>query len=420
MRVAGLMSGTSLDAIDVAVCEFAAQIDGTLTLRLLGYRETPFPATLRGQLLDCLQRSEMDLRTLSDINFELGEVFADAVQGTLRDLALHEENLGLIASHGQTLYHSSYDSDRRSTLQMGEPTVIAQRTGCTVIADFRSADVAAGGQGAPLVSYFDAAVLGDAERTRAVQNIGGMANVTFIPAGAGLRDVTAFDTGPGNALIDFGARHFSGGRCLYDVNGEMAMAGTPHSGLLNAALAHPYFSGPPPKTTGRETFGDTFAQNLINRADALSLSPEDTMATLTALTAKSIARAYRDFGPPHIQEVIVSGGGVRNTALMRQLEALLEGMDLRTPDELGFLPEAKEAVAFALLGYEAIHGHAANLPGCTGAQSPAILGTIVPGSNYRALMARVVADEMKQPGSQHYQQGEREPWHPIRSVRLLP
>jgi anhydro-N-acetylmuramic acid kinase len=286
-----------------------------------------------------------------------------------------------------------------------------------VVADFRTADVAAGGHGAPLASYFDAAVFGDAPHPTAVQNIGGMGNVTFIPADSSPQSIIAFDTGPGNALIDFGARHFSGGTRLCDVDGAMADAGTPHQGLLAQALAHPYFSQRPPKTTGREVFGDTYAEEFIGRAMALGLTRENTMATLTTLTAESIARSYRNFGPGSIKEVIVSGGGVRNPALMRKLRELLPEVQFHTLDDLGFPADAKEAAAFALLGYEAIHGRPTNLPGCTGALHPAILGKIVPGSNYRALME--LTHGRKAPTPQPLAQGERAPWPPIRKVRLL-
>ncbi|GAC1639523.1 MAG: anhydro-N-acetylmuramic acid kinase [Chloroflexota bacterium] len=421
MRVLGIMSGTSLDGVDVALCEFAAgpESDGELTLRLLGYREMPFPPARRAELLHLFRHPTVDLGALSALNVQLGHVFADAAENALGDLGPAGE-IDLVASHGQTLFHAASCAAGPSTLQMGEPSVIAHRLGCTVVADFRVADIAAGGQGAPLVSYFDAAFFRDPERTRAIQNIGGIANVTFVPAGSSNDALCAFDTGPGNALIDCGARVFSGGANHYDPDGAMAAAGVPDDDVLAEALAHPYFSQPPPKTSGREVFGDACAGRLIDQAQGRGLRPPDIMAILTALTAESIARSYRAFGPPRVHDVVVSGGGARNKTLMRRLQDLLPECDVHTLDAFGLPVEAKEAVAFALLGYEALHGWPANIPRCTGARSPAILGKIVPGTNYRPLMASVHHVHASTPSSRSSQEGPGSPCLPTRTLRLLP
>ncbi len=395
MRVIGMMSGTSVDAIDVAVCELArdpqAHADGLL-LRLVAYREQPFPSRLQRRVLNLLREQSTPLADLTELNFLLGDAFADAVLETLCTEGIGADEVDLVASHGQTIYHLMEPSRRPSTLQLGEAAVIARKVGVTTVADFRVADVAAGGEGAPLASFLDVLLSSSPDRTRALQNIGGIANVTFIPAGSGVDRAYAFDIGPGNALIDYGARHFSGGRAHFDRDGAMARAGYADTELLESVLRHPYFSRRPPKTTGRELFGDEFAAELIARAASRNLSPEDTMATLTALTAETIAAAYRDFGPPRVDELVVSGGGAHNPALLDRLRAALPDACIRLYDDFGLPGEAKEAVLFALLGYEALHGRPANLPSCTGAAAPAILGKVTPGANYRPLMERIATD----------------------------
>lgn len=394
MRVVGLLSGTSVDAIDVAVCELAPDVDRPcgLTLRLVTYQEQPYPAALRQRLLVLFRDYTCHLADLTELNFLLGDAFASAALRTLDAHGLSLHDIDLVASHGQTIYHLVEPGRMPSTLQLGEPAVIAQRLGVTVAADFRVADVAAGGQGAPLAAFLDVLLCTSAERTRALQNIGGIANVTFLPAGANIADAYAFDTGPGNALLDYGARHFSNGARLYDEDGQMARAGHVDASLLAEALAHPYFRLPPPKTTGRELFGDAFAADLLARATQRRLAAEDAMATLTAITAESIAAAYRDFGPPAIDQMIVSGGGAHNPALMAQLQRALPHVQIASYDAFGLPAEAKEAVLFAVLGYEALYGRPANLPRCTGAKAPVVLGKIIPGVNYRALLARVASE----------------------------
>ncbi|MBE3561618.1 MAG: anhydro-N-acetylmuramic acid kinase, partial [Ktedonobacteraceae bacterium] len=324
----------------------------------------------------------------------------------LEDEGRAPASIDLVASHGQTIFHLVEPGRILSTLQIGEPAVIAHRTGCTVVADFRVADMAAGGQGAPLTSFLDALLFSDETRTRALQNIGGIGNVTFLPAGAGPDGAYAFDTGPGNVLIDYGARYFSQGALSYDRDSTLARAGRVDEALLAEALALPYFKREPPKTTGRELFGDAFAADLIAQGQERGLPPHDIMATLTALTVESIAAAYRAFGPPHIDEVFVSGGGSFNPLLMQRLQAALPGTAVLRLETIGLPANAKEAVTFALLGHEAIHGRPASLPRCTGAAQPAVLGKITPGANYRALL-RQASNELSRQQRQ------------IRRLRLL-
>jgi anhydro-N-acetylmuramic acid kinase len=326
----------------------------------------------------------------------LGEVFAAAVKRVIGEENIPD--LDLIASHGQTIYHLVEPGRTRGTLQMGEPAVIAERTGITVAADFRPADMAAGGEGAPLVAHFDALFFGG-DRVRALQNIGGIANVTFVAPGM---TPYAFDTGPGNALLDSAARLLYDEPC--DRDGQHAAGGDVDEYLLSSLLAHPYFRRSPPKSTGRETFGDAFATEAIARGKESGSAGDDIMATLTALTAKSIAGAYRRFGPPGIEEVVLSGGGAHNPALVEAIRRRLPGVAVRRHEEFGIPGDAKEAVAFALLGYETLLGLPGNLPACTGAAHPVILGKLVPGRNYPSLMRKIF--------------GKERAWSPIESLRL--
>lgn len=391
MRVVGVNSGTSVDSIDVALCELKPDPaePGTLTLRLLAQGEQPYPAALRTRVLELCHTKICRLDDLTELNFLLGEAFADAILTFLQQTGIAPHDVDVIGSHGQTIYHLVEPGRTRSTLQIGEPAVIARRTGTTVVANFRVADIAAGGQGAPLIAYLDALLFSSAERSVALQNIGGIGNVTFLPAGCGPCGAYAFDTGPGNVLIDYGARYFTG--AVFDRDGALASTGKVDEALLTEVLAHTYFQQSPPKTTGRELFGDEFAAQLITRSLAQGLGPGDILATLTAMTADSIAAAYRAFGPAQLDDVLVSGGGAYNPVLMARLQAALPTAQVRALDEVGLPASAKEAVLFALLAYEAVRHRPANVPQATGATSPALLGHIVPGENYRTLCQCVFA-----------------------------
>lgn len=345
MRVLGLMSGTSADGISAAVVETGPP------LRVLEYRTFPFSHAMRERFLALRDASA---REICEANFELGELFARAA-------ARMRSRYDLIGSHGQTAYHVP----GRATLQLGEPCVIAERTGRTVVADFRPRDIAAGGQGAPLVPFFDRAVFGGARR-RAILNVGGIANVTFTDGRL------AFDTGPGNCLIDEAVRRM--GRGVFDRGGRIAASGRVDLGLLDRWLRHPYFRRRPPKSTGRETFSWDFVGAAASR---------DVVATLTLLTARTIADAV---GPRGVQEIVVSGGGVYNRTLMRHLERLLALARVVSSAALGLHPLAKEPAAFALLAAETIRGRAGNVPSATGAGRAVVLGKIVPGRNFSRLM----------------------------------
>jgi anhydro-N-acetylmuramic acid kinase len=383
MRVIGLMSGTSADGIDVAVADITgAPVDAGgagLAVRQAGFVAVPWPEDRRRLIFD-LFANQAPPAELCRANFALGETFAGAVATALTQLGLSTAEIDLIGSHGQTIWHDVADGHVTSTLQIGEPAVIAARTGVTTVANFRVADVAEGGQGAPLVSAFDWHLLRPAPALggwRAVQNIGGIGNVTFLPPHGDATPPLAFDTGPGNALIDWAAGAATGGAWTYDQEGELASEGRVIAPLLAEWLAHPFFAAPPPKTTGRELYTTELARSWQAAVAAQGGTPLDLVATLTELTAAAIADAYARFAPGAVVEVVVGGGGARNPALM--------AVALTTHEALGIDSDAKEALAFALLAYLCWHGWPGNVPACTGAHRPALLGQITPGRNFREI-----------------------------------
>lgn len=376
-RVIGIMSGTSADGVHAALVEVSGEGEGTAA-RLVGFLHEPYERALWERIL-ALFALECAVDEVCRMNFVLGEVFA----GAARRLADQHGGLGqvdLIASHGQTVRHLPRGRPA-ATLQIGEPAVIADLTGVTVVADFRVGDVAAGGQGAPLSAFADWVLLRDAQRGRAVQNLGGIGNVTFLPAGGGLAGVIAFDTGPGNMLIDAVVAELTEGELAYDRDGEMAARGRADEALLGWLMGHEFIRAAPPKTAGREEFGTPLARELLSRARARGLRPEEVAATATAFTAESVADAYRRFLAPRgrLDEVILGGGGAYNRTLREWISQRLPGAVVLTHEDLGIPGQAKEAMAFALLGNEAMLGRAAGMPRVTGAARPAFLGKIVPG-----------------------------------------
>ncbi|MBV9895949.1 MAG: anhydro-N-acetylmuramic acid kinase [Chloroflexi bacterium] len=382
MIVVGLMSGTSVDAIDAAVVD-VAHADDALRMRLLGYHETPIADDLRSRIHRLFNPETSGVDEVCEVNVLLGEAFAEAAAAALRQTGVSAD---LVASHGQTVWHEVSPGHTRSTLQLAEPSVIAERLGVTTVADFRPRDIAAGGQGAPLASWGDALLFGDARLSRAVQNIGGIGNVTWVPPGGQWEAMLAFDTGPGNALIDHAAWRLSGGMQRFDANGAMAALGRVDDALLSHLLANPYFAAQPPKSTGRELFGAQFVDPYIDRALSDGLSPNDVVATLTAFTAHSIADQYRRFLPGRPDEVVVGGGGSRNPVLMQLLSDQLDPAQIRMHEDFGLPSLGREAMYFALLGHEALHGRPNTVPTCTGASHAVVMGKIIPGANYRQLM----------------------------------
>jgi anhydro-N-acetylmuramic acid kinase len=384
MRVLGMMSGTSADGIDVAL----ANISGApprLSAKLEGHYHARFPKVVREAILRLANGAPTTASEISHLNFLLGEEFASAAIAACAKWRIPLSKIGLVGSHGQTLFHQGVPSKvlatRRiaSTLQIGEPSIIADRTGVTTIGDFRPADMAAGGGGAPLVPFVDYLLYRDAKIGRVALNIGGIANLTVVPRGALPGDVFAFDTGPGNMIIDGLVERITRGRERYDRGARIAAKGKLIRPLLEKMLRDPYLRLPPPKTAGREQFGGAYVANLFSSAGRAR--KEDLVRTATIFTALSIVDAFRRFILPRtkVRQLIVAGGGTMNPLVMAQLQAALGELEIISSSELGVATEAKEAFAFAILAYEAFHGRANNLPSATGAKHPAILGKLVHG-----------------------------------------
>ncbi len=382
MIVVGLMSGTSADGIDAAVVRLTGAPPG-VDWTLLGHLHVAYPSQLRAEIFACFRPETSSVEGICRLNFRLGEAFAEAALQAIASTGLGQGEVDLIGSHGQTLWHIPPGSDDiPSTLQIAEAGVIAERTGLPVVSNFRTRDIAAGGHGAPLVPFVDWLLLAHPTRTRAVQNIGGIGNVTYLPSisaggrGPGEHGVIAFDTGPGNMLIDDATQRATKGRLHYDRDGRIAAQGRVDQPLLEDLLGDPYYSASPPKTTGRERFGLPLSEQIWREATRRGLSPADIVATLTAVTAESIARAYHTFLPGFPDEVILSGGGAYNPTLKAMLAERLANARILTSEEIGIPANAKEALAFAVLAYETWHKRPGNLIAATGASHPVILGTI--------------------------------------------
>lgn len=379
--VVGLMSGTSADGVDAVVCRIRGS-GRKLRFKLLAHHQQPFGRTLRERVLHASLHGQV--AEICELNFILGEQLARAALAAIRKAGLRPPQIAAIGSHGQTVHHLP-NARTPATLQIGEPAVIAERTGITTVADFRVRDLAAGGQGAPLVPYVDWALFTSATRPRIFQNIGGIANLTFLPPGATLGEISAFDTGPGNMLLDAAISHLSAGQLLFDRGGSWARQGKVQPSLLRAWLEHSYFKRLPPKSTGREEFGESFLRRALADCRKLRLHRFDVLATLTALTASSIATAYHRFvfrriSAPQIArtEVIVAGGGAKNQALTSMLAAQISPARLRDISDFGMTSATKEAICFAILAHETLQGVPTNVPQVTGARHATVLGKIVP------------------------------------------
>lgn len=385
MLIVGLMSGTSLDGVDAALVSVDGRSLSDLSWEMIGFQTIPYSDQRR----EAIHRGILagTAESLCDLHAQLGEWLAEAVREACDATGVDLADVDLIGSHGQTVWHRPPAGDSRgSTLQLGDPATIAERTGVPVVSDFRMRDVAAGGHGAPLVPWVDQTLFALPHRARALQNIGGIGNVTWVPPRGSPEPVLAFDTGPGNALIDATVEAATDGRMNFDRDGKLAEQGTVDESLLEELLGHPFFALEPPKSTGREAFGQPFAHRLIE-----AVRPEgdrdwlDLVATLTELTARTITDAYRLWVLPRgVSEVIVSGGGALNPTLMRRIRNLLEPIPVLDGGVLGVDPGAKEALAFAMLAWAHANGIPANAPAATGAAGPRILGSYTPGALERS------------------------------------
>lgn len=381
------MSGTSADGIDVAL----ARISGApprLNAKLLGHAARKFPAPLRKEILRVAEQQPISAGELSQLNFRLGEAFAEAALAACKKFRASPRKIALIGSHGQTIFHQGkpapyFGRATASTLQIGEPSVIAARTGITTVGDFRPADMALGGQGAPLVPYVDYLLYRHAKLGRVSLNLGGIANVTVILASAKPAQVLAFDTGPANMLIDALVLHFTRGRQRYDKNAAIARTGRSIPALVDELMRDPYLKLAPPKSTGREYYGKAYVQKVLSLGRKHRAYPADLIRAATIFSALSVVDALNRFVLPKtkIHQLIVSGGGAKNPLLIAQLSAALRGIEIVPSSQFGVPEDAKEAFAFALLAYETFHGRASNLPSATGARGPAILGKIAYAPN---------------------------------------
>ncbi len=393
---AGLISGTSADGIDAALVRITGA-GAEARLDLVEFVSVPYPAEVRDELLALYaDDAPRAIARLCSLNVVLGQLFAEAALEVCRQAGVQASAVHVIGSHGQTVWHqpepdASLPLSVLSTLQIGDPSVIAERTGIPVVADFRAADIAAGGQAAPLVPYFDWVVLRHPDRARAVQNIGGIGNVTYLPAGSGLDEVRAFDTGPGNMVIDGLVTLLTDGAATFDRDGTLAAAGTVDGALLDELMTDGYLHQPPPKTTGRERYGLPLVRGILRKSglregilrpesDASAAEQErarDVVATVTAYAARSIIDAYARW-LPGVDEVIVGGGGSRNPTLMGLLRNGFAPIPVDTVDAYGVNGRAKEAMAFALMAHDGLRGLPTNVPGATGARRAVTLGALVP------------------------------------------
>ena len=367
MRVIGLISGTSMDGIDVAVADFRIEGD-QIELTPLGTLAVEYEPELRSELEAALPPASTTSEAICRLDNEVGRAFASAAGRALAEL---HGDVDLIASHGQTLFHWVEQGQARGTLQIGQPAWIAEETGLPVVADLRAADVAARGQGAPLAAIFDVLLLAERSRNCAAVNIGGIANLTVVGPG---REPTAFDTGPGNVLIDAAVRHLTEGSERFDAGGERARRGAIHRQLLDRLLTEPYYRTPPPKTTGRELFHLPYLMEAIGAVGPVA--DEDLITTVTFLTARTIADACREHS---VEEVIVSGGGAENPTLLQMLGDELGDVAIHRIDDLGVPAAFKEAYFIALIGFLTFNGLPGNVPSATGASVPKVLGCVLPG-----------------------------------------
>ena len=377
MRIAGIMSGTSLDGIDVAIIEMTGS-GFKAKINVLTSHSVPYPKKIREALLAVSNASSLT-GDISRLNFLLGELYAEALEETAERAEIPLGTIKLIGCHGQTIFHEGQAAQYlgkkvASTFQIGESSVISERTGIDVISNFRERDMAAGGKGAPLVPYLDYMLIRHRGRGRVAVNIGGIANLTAIPPNTSTDRVIAFDTGPGNMVIDQLVTRITSGGLTYDRDGAMAAGGTADPKLLAKLLRDKYFRAKPPKAAGREQYGSEFVSKLLDT----ELSSEDLVATATALTAESIALGVRNFVLPEmrVDEVFVSGGGTHNPTLMRLLRKALGEIPVKDTTEVGLDVDAKEAIAFAVMAYETAHARPSNVPMATGAKRHVILGKV--------------------------------------------
>ena len=380
----GLMSGTSADGVDAALVKIFGS--GMKTkVQLVSFETFPFPEQVKEMVLSASSSSRGTVDLVCHLNFRLGDIFANAALNVLKKANVENSKVSFIGSHGQTIRHlpeghENFPENLPSTLQIGEPSVIAEKTGIKTIADFRSRDMAAGGLGAPLSPFAHFLLFHDKKDSRIVHNIGGISNLSFLPKEGMIDNVIAFDTGPGNMLIDGLVSHLSHGKKQFDEGGKWAKKGEINNDLLSFMMNHPFIKKPPPKATGREEFGDIFLHNILSKAEKHKIPDNDLVTTVTAFTAESIVSNYKEhiFKIDLPSDIIFCGGGIHNQFLMGLLKKKLPEFIISTTEKYGISPDALEAITFAILANETLHGNFSNLPSVTGAKRKVLLGKIVP------------------------------------------
>jgi anhydro-N-acetylmuramic acid kinase len=387
--VIGLMSGTSLDGVDAALVEISGFSESTRA-QLKHFVSVPFANNVQAELLRVASQTPVAAQVISHLNFLLATLYTEAITQLCEEAGIRLNQVDLIGSHGQTIFHQSEPAPfcgrmLASTLQIGEGSLLAENTGITTISDFRPRDMAAGGKGAPLIPYVDYLLFRDEQLGRVLLNVGGIANITSLPAAAKIEQVKAFDTGPGNMVIDALVRRFTNQEKTYDANGSIGAGGQVLGPLLEQLLTDIFFQAHPPKTAGREQFGEAFVRQMLDYSKTSRF--EDLVCTATELTARSVAAAVTRFVLPEteVRQLVVSGGGARNAFLMQRLQSVLPGIKVLCSDDLGIPTAAKEAIGFAILANETLHLHPGNVPTATGARHPVVLGKVVYGDNYKRL-----------------------------------
>lgn len=382
--VVGLVAGTSADGIDAALVRLSGQ-PLAWDVDLVGWQEFPYTPQIKQAVFAAFRPETSSVDDICRLNYALGRLFADAALGVISKCGLRPDDVDAIGFAGQTVYHIPEPEGiagiiSGSTLQLGEPAVVAELTRILTVADLYTRDVAAGGKGAPLTPFADYVLFHRLGRSIAVQNIGGIGNIACIPDGAGPEQVIGFDTGPGNMVIDALVRHISEGKAEYDDGGRIAASGRMSQPLLERLLGDPFLAQPPPKATGRERYGDQYAHSVLSEASALGVAGADLIATVTALTAASIATNFEQFVLPRwpVSEIVVAGGGAFNPTLLRFLQERLPDVQIRTFEHYGFSSKAREAIGFAIIANATLSGIANNLPSVTGARRPVVLGKLVP------------------------------------------
>jgi anhydro-N-acetylmuramic acid kinase len=385
------MSGTSADGIDAALVEITRE-DHQPAVKLLHFEQRPYPPGIRDRILRLPDHPDA-LREVCRLNVLLAELFAQAALHLLEAASTSASEVALIGSHGQTICHlptpvAEGDLVLRSTLQIGEPCVIAERTGLWTVADFRPRDMAVGGEGAPLTPYPHYLLFGHPGRCRVIVNLGGIANLTVLPSDVSVAAIEAFDAGPGNVLIDGVVRRLSGGTAEYDVDGAWAASGRVNQALLKRLLGHPFFRRPPPRSAGQEEFGPRMVEEIVVEAEQKKTPPADLVATVSAFSVEAVVGSLETFVFPRhpVREILLCGGGVRNRWLKGALATRLEPRAVLTTDDVGFPARAVEATAFAVLAYLTFAGQPGNLPSATGARQAVPLGKIIPGKGYSGMI----------------------------------